>query len=201
MLRRDLGFGPGGIEGRVRERERERERSEYYQYVQFVQYGKPSSTPAQWILQVLCQISLTICVFIIYLPTFIVNVDKKPTRCHFVLSFIFPLQVAQHVSGNHVPIFRSWRLRCVIATCWCCDVVAARAQHHGSTTHQIYCQGYVRVDFRVSVSFCGISHTVWPFLCCQKQIVHLHRKRRRWCAQLCCSKSDVWLITAWHFSM
>jgi len=107
MLRRDLGFGPGGIEGRVRERERERERSEYYQYVQFVQYGKPSSTPAQWILQVLCQISLTICVFIIYLPTFIVNVDKKPTRCHFVLSFIFPLQVAQHVSGNHVPIFRS----------------------------------------------------------------------------------------------
>jgi len=25
----------------------------------------------------------------------------------FVLSFITPLQVAQHVSGNHVPIFRS----------------------------------------------------------------------------------------------
>jgi len=25
----------------------------------------------------------------------------------FVLSFISPLQVAQHVSGNHVPIFRS----------------------------------------------------------------------------------------------
>ena len=33
--------------------------------------------------------------------------DKKTTRCHFVLSFISPLQVAQHVSGNHVPIFRS----------------------------------------------------------------------------------------------
>jgi len=29
----------------------------------------------------------------------------------FVLSFISPLQVAQHVSGNHVPIIRSWRLR------------------------------------------------------------------------------------------
>ena len=25
----------------------------------------------------------------------------------FVLSFITPLQVAQHVSGNHVPIIRS----------------------------------------------------------------------------------------------
>jgi len=25
----------------------------------------------------------------------------------YVLSFISPLQVAQHVSGNHVPIFRS----------------------------------------------------------------------------------------------
>jgi len=42
---------------------------------------------------------------------------KKPTRCHFVLSFISPLQVAQHVSGNHVPIFRSWRLCGGIATC------------------------------------------------------------------------------------
>ena len=36
----------------------------------------------------------------------------------FVLSFISPLQVAQHVSGNHVPIFRSWWLSSVIATCW-----------------------------------------------------------------------------------
>ena len=34
----------------------------------------------------------------------------------FVLSFISPLQVAQHVSGNHVPIFRSWRLYSVIVT-------------------------------------------------------------------------------------
>jgi len=44
----------------------------------------------------------------------------------FVLSFISPLQVAQHVSDNHVPIFRSWRLRSVIATCWYC---AAQYQH------------------------------------------------------------------------
>jgi len=44
----------------------------------------------------------------------------------FVLSLISPLQVAQYVSGNHVPILRSWRLHSVIATCWCCAVVAGR---------------------------------------------------------------------------
>jgi len=38
----------------------------------------------------------------------------------FVLSFVSPLQVSLHVSGNHVPIFRSWRLRTVIATFWYC---------------------------------------------------------------------------------
>jgi len=43
-----------------------------------------------------------------------------------VLSFISPLQVAQHVSGNHVSIFRSWRLRSVISTCRYCAVAAGR---------------------------------------------------------------------------
>ena len=32
--------------------------------------------------------------------------------------FISHLIVAQHVSGNHVPIIRSSRLRDVIALCW-----------------------------------------------------------------------------------
>ena len=32
--------------------------------------------------------------------------------------FISLLIVAQHVSGNHVPIIRIWRLRDVIASCW-----------------------------------------------------------------------------------
>ena len=32
--------------------------------------------------------------------------------------FISLLIVAPHVSGNHVPIIRSWRLRDVIASCW-----------------------------------------------------------------------------------
>jgi len=40
----------------------------------------------------------------------------------YVLSFISPLQVAQHVLGNHLPIFRRWWLRGVIATCWYCAV-------------------------------------------------------------------------------
>jgi len=44
----------------------------------------------------------------------------------FVLSFISPLQVTQHVSGNHVSIFRSCRLRSVIATCWYCAVAVGR---------------------------------------------------------------------------
>jgi hypothetical protein len=35
----------------------------------------------------------------------------------FVL-FISLLIVAQNVSGNHVPVIRSWRLRDVIALCW-----------------------------------------------------------------------------------
>ena len=48
--------------------------------------------------------------------------DKKPTRCHFVLSFNSSFQVAQHASGNHVPIFRSCLLRSVIAACWYCAV-------------------------------------------------------------------------------
>ena len=44
----------------------------------------------------------------------------------FVLSFISVLQVAQHVSGNHLPMFRRWRLHNVIATCWYCAVAAGR---------------------------------------------------------------------------
>ena len=32
--------------------------------------------------------------------------------------FISLLIVAQHVSGNYVPIIKSWRLRDVIASCW-----------------------------------------------------------------------------------
>jgi len=32
--------------------------------------------------------------------------------------FISLLIAAQHVSGNHVPIISSWRLRDVIALCW-----------------------------------------------------------------------------------
>ena len=66
----------------------------------------------------------------------IMSVDKKNhLDATFVLSFIYLLQVAQHVSGNHVPIIRSCRLRNVIATCWYCAVTMNYDAR--STTYQI----------------------------------------------------------------
>ena len=44
-------------------------------------------------------------------------IKKNQLNVTFVF-FISLLLVAQHVSGNHVPIIRSWRLRDVIASCW-----------------------------------------------------------------------------------
>ena len=46
------------------------------------------------------------------------NVDKKNQLDVTFVFFISLLIVAQHVSGNHLPIIRSWRLRDVIALCW-----------------------------------------------------------------------------------
>ena len=43
---------------------------------------------------------------------------RKTNYMSLFVSFISLLIVAQHVSGNHVPIIRSWRLRDVIASCW-----------------------------------------------------------------------------------
>ena len=45
-------------------------------------------------------------------------VDKKNQLDVTFVFFISLLIVAQHVSGNHVPIISSWRLRDVIALCW-----------------------------------------------------------------------------------
>jgi len=45
-------------------------------------------------------------------------VDKKNQLDVTFVFFISLLLVAQYVSGNHVPIIRSWRLRDVIASCW-----------------------------------------------------------------------------------
>ena len=44
--------------------------------------------------------------------------DKKNELDVTFVFFISLLIVAQHVSGNHVPIIRSWRLNDVIALCW-----------------------------------------------------------------------------------
>ena len=46
------------------------------------------------------------------------SVDKKNNWMSLFVFFISLLIAAQHVSGNHVPIIRSWRLRDVIALCW-----------------------------------------------------------------------------------
>ena len=47
-----------------------------------------------------------------------IGVDKKNQLDVTFVFFISLLIAAQHVSGNHVPIIRSWRLRDVIALCW-----------------------------------------------------------------------------------
>jgi len=43
---------------------------------------------------------------------------RKTNLMSLFVFFISLLIVAQHVSDNHVPIIRSWRLRDVIASCW-----------------------------------------------------------------------------------
>ena len=48
----------------------------------------------------------------------VVSVDKKNQLGVTCVFFISLLLVAQHVSGNRVPIIRSWRQRDVIASCW-----------------------------------------------------------------------------------
>ena len=51
--------------------------------------------------------------------TFFISVwIRKTIYMSLFVFFISLLTVAQHVSGNHVPIIRSWRLRDVIASCW-----------------------------------------------------------------------------------
>jgi hypothetical protein len=60
--------------------------------------------------------------------------------------FISLILVAQHVSGNHVPIIRSWRLRDVIASCWyvpwlqnvCQDRLAGSASMDGFVARSCY---------------------------------------------------------------
>ena len=66
---------------------------------------------------------------------------RKTNQMSLFVSFISLLIVAQHVSGNHVPIIRSWRLHDVIALCWyvpwlqggCQDRLAGSASMDGFT--------------------------------------------------------------------
>jgi len=56
--------------------------------------------------------------FFVQKEQYIHSVDKKNQLDVTFVFFISLLLVAQHVSGNHVPIIRSWQLRDVIVSCW-----------------------------------------------------------------------------------
>jgi hypothetical protein len=69
----------------------------------------------------------------------LVWIRKNQLDVTFLYSFISLLIVSQHVSGNHVPIIRSWWLCDVIASCWyvpwlqggCQDQLAGSASMDG----------------------------------------------------------------------
>jgi len=83
----------------------------------------------------------------------------------YVLSFISPLQVAQHVSDNHVPVFRSWRLRSVIATCWWCAVAAGRLLEPVSRECVHWgVRSYKLLNDHSMVSYPHWMHFVWVLL-------------------------------------
>ena len=116
-----------------------------------------------------------------------------------MLAFISPLQVAQHVSGNHVPIFRSWRLRSVIATCWYCAVtmngviVTAQYQHVAITLRSCQllkmgtwlpetcwgtCKGEIKDDTKVTSSWFLIHTKLCSIWAKDNKIIHT--KKPRW---------------------
>jgi len=69
------------------------------------------------------------------------SVDKKNQLDVTYVFFISLLLVAQHVSGNHVPIIRSWRLRDVIVSCWyvpSMDALPANRSWQPSCSHGTY---------------------------------------------------------------
>ena len=60
----------------------------------------------------------TVCNFMSQINYRHYSVDKKNKLDVTLVFFISILIAAQHVSGNHVPIISSWRLRDVIVLCW-----------------------------------------------------------------------------------
>jgi len=78
--------------------------------------------------------------------------------------FISLLIVAQHVSGNHVPIIRSWRLRDVIASCWyvpwlregCQDRLAGSASMDGFVARCASAVGLMMICCGMAVKRMGI---------------------------------------------
>ena len=85
--------------------------------------------------------------------------------------FISLLIVAQHVSGNHVPIIRSWRMRDVIALCWyvpwlqggCQDRLVGSASMDIVHFYSLHVSGsHVPIIRRIVAS---IRHLVYVSLC------------------------------------
>ena len=77
------------------------------------------------------------------------TVDKRSQLDVTFVVFISLLLVAQHVSCNHVPVIRSWRLRDVIVSCWyvpwlqegCQDRLAGSASIWTSRSRQLLMMG------------------------------------------------------------
>ena len=130
--------------------------------------------------------------------------------------FISLLIVAQHVSGNHVPIIRSWRLRDVISLCWYVPWLQESDQVRlvGSAsvrTYQIHLQGEVylcRVSYQTSPTPWGIltpfplpsSPTWWGIF----MSLHLPNSPTSWGTLMPCPRTvvhpnSVYKFTQYHF--
>ena len=83
----------------------------------------PSSAVSKWTYTIICYI-YSYRNHIVYKSDVWLTVHRnsvwirKINQMSLFVFFISLLIVAQHVSGNHVPIIRSWRLRDVIALRW-----------------------------------------------------------------------------------
>ena len=108
----------------------------------------------------------------------VLSVDKKNQLHVTSVFFISLLPVTQYVSGNQVPIIRSWRLRDIIASCWyvpwlqagCQGRLASGASMDGFVAHWITMPGQPQnALFNNAVDFSGYTHTV------SARSVYIHR--------------------------
>ena len=72
--------------------------------------------------------------------------------------FISLLIVAQHVSGNHVPIIRSWRLCGFITSCWYVPWL------QGGSQVRLACDNYIIIIFIILYIIIIFKHLTSVFL-------------------------------------